>query len=467
MYIINFPFTNTNTFGIELVSNVKTEIKPEKFVFLIDISGSMGERIQNSRFSKKEYIRRIFIYLFGKLKREQLGTHETTISLVTFNDKPHPIFRDYKLTQILYKPEKFLNAITHHGGTRTDLVFDYVLDNFDSSYKFVLITDGECNVSDGTFRSKIVPNPGDVFFKNYLIKKLEELNTNNLNLPQFSIMIVGDGPLEASKYMVEKYNSILHYISSKKVAISGNDYFDEAQFEHIFKQELLKSISDNSDIKTDINICCSDPIHIYNSNVSINFISCEDELIQPSTVTNLGTSTFGTIRVFVNWSNPTPNSKFTISFNDSNGVEHSYHLFFSQAVSYDSSNPDHNKAATKFLTILMNKLRPNSNVEEIDTLIGIFKLYPNTVNSKFIIHLEEFKNMNIKERSLRLMSSRTEERARTPPRSVSPVSSREVTALNYDVDINGYEIDITNFRGRPQEEFYRPATPYTIDIRRT
>lgn len=112
MYIINFPFTNTNTFGIELVSNVKTEIKPEKFVFLIDISGSMGERIQNSRFSKKEYIRRIFIYLFGKLKREQLGTHETTISLVTFNDKPHPIFRDYKLTQILYKPEKFLNAIS-------------------------------------------------------------------------------------------------------------------------------------------------------------------------------------------------------------------------------------------------------------------------------------------------------------------------------------------------------------------
>jgi hypothetical protein len=115
----------------------------------------------------------------------------------------------------------------------------------------------------------------------------------------------------------------------------------------------------------------------------------------------------------------------------------------------------------------MNKLRPNSNVEEIDTLIGIFKLYPDTVNSKFIIHLEEFKNMNIKERSLRLLSSRTEERARTPLRSVSPVSSREVTALNYDVDINGYEIDITNFRGRPQEEFYRPATPYTIDIRRT
>ena len=60
MSIVNIPFINTNTFGIELESLIKTEVKQEKFVFIIDISGSIGETIKNSRYSKKEYITKVF-----------------------------------------------------------------------------------------------------------------------------------------------------------------------------------------------------------------------------------------------------------------------------------------------------------------------------------------------------------------------------------------------------------------------
>jgi hypothetical protein len=38
------------------------------------------------------------------------------------------------------------------------------------------------------------------------------------------------------------------------------------------------------------------------------------------------------------------------------------------------------------------------------------------------------------------MSSRTDERMKTPPRSVSPVSPRELIALGCDIDINGTNI---------------------------
>jgi hypothetical protein len=457
MSIINIPFNNTNTYGIELESVSKTEIKQEKFVFILDTSGSMGERIKNSRFSKKAYVSRVFSYLFNKLKREQFGSQETTISLIVFNNQVTPIFRDKSLSHIVENPHEFLRAINNRGGTRTDLAIDHVLDNFDDTYKFVLITDGECNDPTKSFGSSD-SSSGDIYLKNYLTQKMEYLKTHSKPVPQFSIMIIGDGPLEASKYMVENYNSTLSYICSKYMFVNGMEYFDEGKFEHAFKQDLMRSIADNSDIKTDINIKCTEKMLVYNSTISIDGVHSEDNQIEPNTDVNLCSSTFGTIRVFINVDNVTPESKFTISYTDSNTVQHCHQLDFSQLTKYDCQNTKHNKLASKFLTILMNKLNTDSDSEEIDKLMEICKLYPESVNDKFVSQLNEFKTMNPKERALRLMSSRTEERSRTPPRSVSPVSVREMSAMSYDVDINGRDTSPVRPRHRTPPRS-QPMTP--------
>lgn len=66
--------------------------------------------------------------------------------------------------------------------------------------------------------------------------------------------------------------------------------------------------------------------------------------------------------------------------------------------------------------------------------------------------------MNPKERALRLMSSRTEERSRTPHRSVSPVSVREMSAMSYDVDINGRDTSPVRPRHRTPPRS-QPMTP--------
>lgn len=455
MSIINIPYQNTNTFGIELESKNKTDIKQEKFVFIIDVSGSMGERIRNSKLAKKDYVSKVFKYLFTKLKKEQISSDETTISLVVFNNQVTPIFRDQSLSNIVENPYYFLNPIINRGGTRTDLAFEYIFENFDNSYKFVLITDGECNDPTKSIGLGDSTN-GDIYLKNYLTQKMEYLNVNSKPIPQFSIMIIGDGPLEASRYMVEQYNSILSYIGSQTIDIGGNLFFDEARFEHTFKQELIKSISDNSDIKTDIYIKCSDPMFVYNSTISINDFNCEDQLIEANIETNLGASTFGTIRIFISWIKPTPTSQFSISHKDSNGQSHCNVINFDQMVQYDKHNLAHNKLATRFLTTIMNKLSPESDIEEIDRLVDVCNMYPDSVKEKFIDQLNDFKTMNTKERALKLMSSRTDERSRTPPRSVSPVSMREITAIANDVDING---SIRNFSRRNRPIYKRDKTP--------
>lgn len=450
MIIINLPFIDIdnnklslsdsiNALGLEIDTNEKLEIKPEKFVFIIDISKSMGKTIQNSRYAKKYYVSKMFKYLFKKLKKERVENQETTISLITFNEQVHFIFRDYTLDQVLDNPDKFIDAIISYGGTRTDIAIEYVLHNFDNTYKFILITDGACN-DPVNINNDFLGISGDMFFKKYLVNKLEEITTNCLTIHNFSIIIIGDGPLESSRYMVEKYNSTLHYISSQLVSISSNEFFDEAQFEHICKIELLKAISDNSDIKTDINICCSDYVIIYNSTVSVNSVSYEDEIINPNTIINIATSTFGKIRIYIDWLKLHPNSNLVIEFKDSNGIKQSSHIFLSNVIPYDPSILKHNKIASRFLTTLMNKLTPTSDDNDIDSLIKLCNLYPEVVKSKFIIQLEEFKNMSVKERSFCLMSSRTDERMRTPPRSVSPFSPRELIALGCEIDINGKNI---------------------------
>jgi hypothetical protein len=441
MLIINLPFIYknnkdevANAIGIELDTNVELEIKPEKFVFIIDVSNSMGKTMHKSRYAKKDYVSKMFKYLFKKLKKEQFNGQETTISLVTFNEQAHFIFRDYTLAQLVDNPDKFLNAIINYGGTRTDIAIEYVLHNFDNTYKFILITDGACN-DPANINSDFLGSSGDMFFKKYLISKSEEMNTKC-----FSIIIIGDGPLEASRYMVDKYNATLHYISSQLVSISDNDFFDEAQFEHICKVELLKAISNNSDIKTDINICCSDYVIIYNSTISVDSVSYEDEIINPNTIINIATSTFGKIRIYIDWLKLNSNSNFVIDFKDSNGIKQSTHVFLSNVVPYNPSILKHNKIASKFLTTLMNKLTPISDDNDVDLLIQICNLYPESVKSKIVTYLNNFKYMNLKERSFHLMSSRTDERMKTPPRSVSPVSPRELIALGCEININGENI---------------------------